>query len=74
MGSHLIGLIADLANRRVALTDVGTGAIIGGLLCELGVRVASLMGHRTAIDGWREGMFLGGLAVFLVWVFGELEA
>ncbi len=74
MGSHFIGLVIDIASRRIALTDIGTGAMIGGLLGELGVRLASMLGHRPTIDGWREGMFFGGLIVLLAWAFSELEA
>ena len=74
MGFHLIGLAVDIANRRIVLTDIGTGAMIGGLLGELGVRLASTLGRRPTIDGWREGMFFGGLVTFLIWAFSELEA
>jgi hypothetical protein len=66
--------IGDLINGQIALTDIGTGAAVGGVLGEIVVRLAPMFGLEPKIDGWREGMFLGALGVLALWVFGELEA
>jgi hypothetical protein len=65
---------SDLAEGRFTLNDVGTGAVIGGLLGELCTRLAPSIGREWQVDGWREGMFFGALAVLVFWVFGELGA
>jgi len=67
-------VIGILANDQIALTDIGAGALIGGALLESAVRLGAALGLELKIDGWREGMFLGALAAFAFWVFGELEA
>ena len=57
----------------VALGDIGTAAVLGGVLFEAIVRLAPLVGWRPSIDGWREGMFFGALVAFLVWIIEVLE-
>jgi hypothetical protein len=54
------------------LGDVGTVALIGGILGEAGARVSRFLGREPAIDGWREGMFVGGVFALLVWSSGEI--
>jgi hypothetical protein len=66
--------IKGLVDGQIAFTDIGTGAIIGGVLVELVVRLAPLFGLEPRIDGWREGMFLGALGALALWAFGGLGA
>lgn len=51
---------------------MGTVALIGGILGEAGARVSRFVGREPAIDGWREGMFVGGVFALLVWISGEI--
>lgn len=67
-------VIADFADGRITLTDVGTGAAVGGVLGETAVRLAPMLGLELKIDGWREGMFCGALGALAFWAFGELGA
>ncbi len=53
------------------LGDVGTFALVGGVLVETGVRLAKLLGHRSTTDGWREGVFLGACLGLLYWLSGK---
>lgn len=69
----LLVVVGNLVDGQIALTDVGTGAAIGGVLGETAVRLAPMLGFELKVDGWREGMFLGALLVLLAWVFGELR-
>ncbi len=48
--------------------------MLGGLLGEVFVRLASLFGWEPAVDGWREGMFLSALIFVCLWVLGAIEA
>jgi hypothetical protein len=74
MGASLLAVVAaELAHGRIALTDIGTGAMVGGLLGEIAVRIAPLFGRELNMDGWREGMFFGALIVFAAWVSNGLE-
>lgn len=56
------------------LNDVGTFAVIGGVLAETGRRVAALLGREWKADAWREGMFVSGLVTLIVWAFRKLVA
>jgi hypothetical protein len=64
-------VIAGLSDGTIGLTDVGTLAVIGGVIGEAAVRIGVAFGREFDIDGWREGMFFGGLVALLFWVFGE---
>ena len=55
----------------MSLGDVGTFALVGGVLVETGVRVAKRLGCEPTADGWREGMFAGACVGLLYWLFGE---
>jgi hypothetical protein len=70
--SALAVLLAEFTGGRIALTDIGTGAAIGGVLGETAVRLAPMLGLELKIDGWREGMFLGALVTLAFWAFGEM--
>ncbi len=70
----LVVVAAGRADGAIGITDVGTGAAIGGVLGETVVRLASMVGLEPEVDGWREGMFLGALAVLFYGTFGELGA
>lgn len=74
MISWAIGLVLAVADGSFGLTDVGTGAVIGGVLGEMAVRAASMFGMQLTIDGWREGMFVGALLSLSYLAFGELGA
>jgi hypothetical protein len=50
------------------LGDVGTFALVGGVLVEAGVRLAKLLGRQPSTDGWREGMFVGASLGLLYWL------
>lgn len=65
-------LVAGLVDVRFTLSDVGTTAVIGGLVGELAVRLARSLGTEIRLDGWREGMFIGALWGLSVWIFGGL--
>lgn len=67
-------VLADLAGGGIALGDLGTGALIGGVLGETVARVGRLLGHEPEIDGWREGMFAGAVVALLYWALGEVVA
>jgi hypothetical protein len=56
------------------LNDVGTFAVIGGVLAEAGRRIAAVFGREWKADAWREGMFLSGLGALLIWAFRKLVA
>jgi hypothetical protein len=74
MGASLIAVVAaELSHGRIALTDIGTGAMVDGLLGEIAVRMAPLFGRELTVDGWREGMFVGALVVFAAWVSGGMR-
>ncbi|HEX8689316.1 MAG TPA: hypothetical protein VF729_03645 [Solirubrobacterales bacterium] len=66
--------IAHLSDDRLGLTDIGTVAVIGGVLTEAAVRIGASCGIEWEIDGWREGMFFGALIALLFWLFGEASA
>jgi len=72
--SVLATLVADLADGQIGLTDVGTGAAIGGVLGETAVRLAPMFGVKLKLDGWREGMFFGALGALALAVSGQLGA
>jgi len=55
----------------MSLGDVGSFALIGGVLVEAGVRVGRLLGRHPTTDGWREGMFLGACLGLLYWFSGK---
>jgi hypothetical protein len=57
----------------MGLSDVGTFAVIGGVLAETGRRIAALLGREWA-DAWREGMFVSGLVALVIWTFRKLVA
>lgn len=65
--------VPAMVDGGVALTHIGTASMLGGLLGEVLVRLGSTLGWEPATDGWREGMFFGALAFFLVWLFGAAE-
>jgi len=67
-------LAADLLDGGMGLTDVGTAAIVGGVLVETVARLGTALGRQHEIDGWREGMFFGALMALLFWAFGEAGA
>jgi hypothetical protein len=52
----------------MSLGDVGTFALVGGVLVEAGVRLGKVFGRQRTVDGWREGMFLGGCLGLLYWL------
>ena len=54
------------------LSDVGTAAVIGGVVGEAAARLAKLLGRAWKTDAWREGMFVSGGAALLAWVFQKL--
>jgi len=56
------------------LNDVGTFAVIGGVLAETGRRIAAALGRDWKADAWREGMFVSGLGALLFWAFRKLVA
>lgn len=66
-------LVPVMVAGNVALTDIGTASMLGGLLGEVLVRLGPLFGWEPAVEGWREGMFFGALTFFLVWLFGATE-
>jgi hypothetical protein len=67
-------LAVDFLRGEVGLADIGTAAIIGGVLGETAARLGVTLGRGSEPDGWRDGMFFGGLAALLYWAFGELGA
>ncbi len=67
-------LIADVADGRITLSEIGAIGLIGGIVGESMVRIARSFGLDPGFDGWREGMFLAGLAAFAWWVYGQLGA
>lgn len=67
-------VIAGLLNGELSLGDVGTVAIVGGVIGEVAARLGAIVGRESEIDGWREGMFFGAMAGLLYWTFGELGA
>jgi hypothetical protein len=66
--------VAAVTDAGIALTDIGTGAALGGVLGETVVRLAPLLGLELEDDGWRKGMFFGALFTLLFWTFGEVGA
>jgi hypothetical protein len=56
------------------LSDVGTFAVVGGVLAETGRRVATMLGREWKADAWREGMVVSGLGALLIWAFRKLVA
>jgi len=54
------------------LNDVGTFAVVGGVLAETGRRVAAVLGREWKADAWREGMFVSGLLALVIWTFRKL--
>lgn len=70
----LVFVIADLSDGNVGLTDIGTLAVVGGVIGETAVRIGMMSGREFEIDGWRDGMFFGALVALLYWAFGELGA
>jgi hypothetical protein len=54
------------------LSDVGTTAIIGGVVAEAGKRAAETLGWSWKADAWREGMFVSGLFALVIWAFRRL--
>ena len=74
MGLHLVGIIFSAMAGRLALTDIGTAAMLGGVLGEVYSRLWSLLGWEPVVDGWREGMFFGALFFLALWAFGVMEA
>jgi|GEM_PF-2705739 len=67
-------LLADLETGRIGLTDIGTIAVLGGVLGETIVRLARSFGLEVEIDGWREGMFVGALGAVLLWIADQAGA
>lgn len=64
-------VVADLASDPISLSDIGAGAVIGGVLGETAVRLAAALGFEPQIDGWREGMFVGALLALVYWASGR---
>lgn len=74
VGLSALIVLASLADGQLTLTDVGTGAVLGGLLGEVLTRLAVSLGREWEADGWREGMFYGALLVLTMWLFREMGA
>lgn len=70
----LVVVVAAFGDGSIGLTNVGTGAAVGGALGEAVVRIASVFGLELGIDGWREGMFFGALLALSYSAFGGLGA
>jgi hypothetical protein len=76
MGSmHVFtALVADIADGRLDLSEIGTIGLIGGIVGESMARIARSVGLEPGFDGWREGMFLAGLTAFFWWIYGQMGA
>lgn len=69
-----IGVMADIADGRITLAEIGAIGLIGGIVGESLVRIARSLGLDFGFDGWREGMFFGGLMALTWWIFGQVGA
>lgn len=67
-------LVAQITDGKIVFTDIGSISLIGGILGESMARFARSVGVEPDIDGWREGMFIAGLAAFAWWVSGQMGA
>ncbi len=76
MGSrHVLAIVvADIADGRLALSEIGTIGLIGGIVGESMARISRSVGLEPGFDGWREGMFLAGLTAFSWWIYGQMGA
>jgi hypothetical protein len=70
----LAAIVAGIGDGRITLSEIGSIGLIGGIVGESMARIARSFGLDPGFDGWREGMFMAGLAAFTWWIYGQVGA